>query len=215
MQGSINIVLVEDNGFLAKAMRDKLSLFAEFNLLAVATCESDLVDILQHHTPDLILMDIELPGKNGIQLTQMVRQEYPQVNKIIIVSIYEDDEMIFEAIQAGVDGYLVKETNAAELHKGIHDTMQGGSAMSPSIAAKTLKLLRSPFPKNQNTQHNLSDREIEVLQQLKSGKTYRAIAQVLFLSEGTIRKHVENIYKKLQAHNKLEAVSIAQAKNII
>lgn len=215
MKTTTDILLVEDNVFLAEAMREKLGLFDEFNLLDVAQDENQLRAALDAYLPDLILMDIELPGKNGIELTQIVRREYPQVKKIIIVTVFEDDELVFDAIQAGVDGYLVKDTNAEELRRGIHNTMNNGAAMSPNIAAKALRLLRNPRIVKGSEAHNLSEREIEVLQHLKSGKTYKSIAQSLYLSEGTIRKHVENIYKKLQAHNKLEAVSIAERRNII
>lgn len=215
MKTTTDILLVEDNVFLAEAMREKLGLFDEFNLLDVAQDENQLRTALDTYSPDLILMDIELPGKNGIELTQIVRREYPQVKKIIIVTVFEDDELVFDAIQAGVDGYLVKDTNAEELRRGIHNTMNNGAAMSPNIAAKALRLLRNPRIVKGSEAHNLSEREIEVLQHLKSGKTYKSIAQLLYLSEGTIRKHVENIYKKLQAHNKLEAVSIAERRNII
>lgn len=215
MKTTTDILLVEDNVFLAEAMREKLGLFDEFNLLDVAQDENQLRTALDAYSPDLILMDIELPGKNGIELTQIVRREYPQVKKIIIVTVFEDDELVFDAIQAGVDGYLVKDTNAEELRRGIHNTMNNGAAMSPNIAAKALRLLRNPRIVKGSEAHNLSEREIEVLQHLKSGKTYKSIAQLLYLSEGTIRKHVENIYKKLQAHNKLEAVSIAERRNII
>jgi DNA-binding NarL/FixJ family response regulator len=162
-------------------------------------------------------MDIEMPVLNGIETTQMVKQKYPQI-KIIMLTAFDNDENIFNAIKAGADGYLLKEINPEDLHNGIRDTLNGGAAMNPSIALKTLKLLRNPIDiQNANDQEeiSLSKREVEVLEQLSKGLSYTSIAENLFLSPSTVRKHIENIYKKLQVHSKIEAVQKAKNHNII
>ena len=131
---------------------------------------------------------------------------------------HDNDEHIFNAIQAGADGYLLKETNPQELYKGILETLNGGAAMNPSIALKTLKLLRNPTHiQNQKDQEeiSLSKREVEVLENLSKGHSYTVIAEYLLLSPSTVRKHIENIYKKLQVHSKIEAVQKAKNHNII
>jgi DNA-binding NarL/FixJ family response regulator len=162
-------------------------------------------------------MDIEMPVLNGIETTQIVKQKYPQL-KIIILTAFDNDEHIFNAIKAGADGYLLKEINPDVLYTGIKETLSGGAAMNPSIALKTLKLLRNPIDiqdlKDQ-LKISLSKREVEVLEQLSKGLSYTAIADNLFLSPGTVRKHIENIYKKLQVHSKMEAVQKAKDHNII
>ena len=166
---------------------------------------------------DLILMDIEMPVLDGIETTQIVKQKYPQI-KIIMLTAFDNDESIFKAIKAGADGYLLKEINPEELYKGIKETLNGGAAMNPSIALKTLKLLRNPIDIQNPTDHeeiSLSKREIEVLEQLSKGLSYTAIAENLFLSPSTVRKHIENIYRKLQVHSKIEAVQKAKRHNII
>lgn len=214
----IKIAIVDDNSFLIKAAQEKLSFFEDFSLKFTADNGFDLVEKLEkNHNVDLILMDIEMPKMNGIDATCFVKQKYPQI-KIIMLTVFDNDENIFNAIKAGADGYLLKEVNPKELHQGILDTMNGGATMTPSIAMKTLKLFRNPidFEVVANCEDiKLTTREIEVLEQLSKGLKYNLIADNLFLSVGTIRKHIENIYTKLQVHNKLEAIQKAKNNNLI
>jgi len=214
----IKIAIVDDNSFLIKTVQEKLSFFEDFSLRFTAINGLDLIEKLEkNHTIDLILMDIEMPKMSGIEATCFVKQKYPQI-KIIMLTVFDNDENIFNAIKAGADGYLLKEVNPKELHQGIIETMNGGATMTPSIAMKTLKLFRNPlnFEVVSNCEDiKLTTREIEVLEQLSKGLKYNAIAENLFLSAGTIRKHVENIYTKLQVHNKLEAVQKAKDNKLI
>ena len=214
----IKIAIVDDNSFLISAIKEKLSFFEDISIKHTSLNGSDLLTKLEeNHNLDLILMDIEMPVLNGIEATQIVKQKYPQI-KIIMLTAFDNDENIFNAIKAGADGYLLKEINPEELHNGIIETLNGGAAMNPSIALKTLKLLRNPIdianPKDQEV-ISLSKREVEVLEQLSKGLSYTAIADNLFLSPSTVRKHIENIYKKLQVHSKMEAVQKAKDHNII
>ena len=213
----VRIVIVDDNVFLQKAVAEKLSFFEDLTLKFTALNGVDLLDKLaKNKNIDLILMDIEMPECNGIEATKLVKDKYPQI-KIIMLTVFDNDENIFNAIKAGADGYLLKEVNPKELHQGIHETMNGGAAMNPSIALKTLKLLRNPVEFNTNEQEEikLSTREIEVLEQLSKGLNYNVIAENLFLSPSTVRKHIENIYTKLQVHNKLEAIQKAKTNKLI
>lgn len=214
----VKIAIADDNLFLISAIKEKLSFFDDLTVKISATNGSELlVELEKNPHIDLILMDIEMPILNGIETTEMVKQKYPHI-KIIMLTIFDNDEHIFNAIKAGADGYLLKEINPKNLYEGILETLDGGAAMNPSIAAKTLKLLRSPRDfNNPETQENikLSEREVQVLEQLSKGLSYHVIAEHLFLSTGTIRKHIENIYKKLQVHNKLEAVEKAKKNHII
>jgi len=214
----INLAIVDDNSFLIHAVKEKLSFFDDLDVRFTALEGSYLLKKLEddRHV-DLILMDIEMPGLDGIETTRIVKQKYPHI-KIIMLTVFDNDENIFSAIQAGADGYLLKEIDPDELYRGITETMNGGAAMNPSIAQKTLKLLRNPSaidnPRDKD-EISLSNREIEVLEQLSTGLSYTAIAKNLFLSPSTIRKHIENIYKKLQVHSKIEAVQKARDHNII
>ncbi len=213
----VRIVIVDDNVFLQKAVAEKLSFFEDLSLKFTALNGADLLEKLaKNKNIDLILMDIERPQCNGIEATKLVKDKYPQI-KIIMLTVFDNDENIFNAIKAGADGYLLKEVNPKELHQGIIETMNGGAAMNPSIALKTLKLLRNPVEFNNNEQEEikLSSREIEVLEQLSKGLNYNIIAENLFLSPSTVRKHIENIYTKLQVHNKLEAIQKAKNNKLI
>lgn len=215
---SIKIVIVDDNTFLIKAVEEKLSFFDDLQVKFKVLNGKQLLDkLVDNHNIDLILMDIEMPEMNGIEATSIVKKKYPHI-KIIMLTVFDNDENIFKAIKAGADGYLLKEINAADLHKGILETLDGGAAMNPSIALKTLKLLRNPdivFNTKDKEDIQLTKREVDVLEQLSKGLSYTAIADNLILSTGTIRKHIENIYRKLQVHNKLEAVQKAQRNNLI
>jgi DNA-binding NarL/FixJ family response regulator len=214
----IRIAIVDDNSFLIKTIQEKLSFFDDFSIKFTAFNGQELLNQLdKSHAVDLILMDIEMPQMNGIDATYQVKQKYPQI-KIIMLTVFDNDENIFKSIKAGADGYFLKEVNPQELYNGIHETLNGGAAMTPSIALKTLKLLREPvsFDDGQVAEEvTLTAREIEVLEQLSKGLKYNAIAENLFLSAGTIRKHVENIYNKLQVHNKLEAIQKARNNKLI
>jgi DNA-binding NarL/FixJ family response regulator len=215
---NIKIAIVDDNSFLIKTAQEKLSFFEDFSLKFTAINGVDLIEKLEiNHNLDLILMDIEMPKMNGIEATNQVKQRYPQI-KIIMLTVFDNDENIFNAIKAGADGYLLKEVNPKDLHQGIIETMNGGATMTPSIAMKTLKLFRNPTTFeyiSDQEEYNLTPREIEVLEQLSKGLKYNSIADNLFLSVGTIRKHVENIYTKLQVHNKLEAIQKAKNNKLI
>ncbi|GAA4236339.1 response regulator transcription factor [Postechiella marina] len=215
---NIKIAIADDNSFLIKMVEEKISFFEDLKVSFKALNGEELLNKLELNCNlDIILMDIEMPVLNGIQTTEIVKQKYPHI-KIIMLTVFDNDENIFNAIKAGADGYLLKEVNPKDLYAGIKETLNGGAAMNPSIALKTLKLLRNPIAiNNLGAQENikLTKRETEVLEHLSKGLSYNLIANNLILSKGTVRKHIENIYKKLQVHNKLEAVQKAKKNNLI
>ena len=214
----IRIAIVDDNTFLQKTIQDKLSFFPDVEVRMKAIHGHDIIEKLEkNHNLDLILMDIEMPKMDGIEATAIIKSKFPQI-KIIMLTVFDNDENIFKAIKAGADGYFLKEVNPQELYNGIQETLSGGAGMTPSIALKTLKLLREPLVFDDSIakeEISLTSREIEVLEQLSKGLKYNAIAENLYLSPGTIRKHVENIYTKLQVHNKLEAIQKAKNNKLI
>jgi DNA-binding NarL/FixJ family response regulator len=217
LKNTAHIVIVDDNIFVAKSVEDRLAGFDDLNVDLVSEGAQPILKYLEENNQiDLILMDVEMPEINGIELTQFIKSKYPHI-KIIMLTVFDNAEAIFDAVKAGASGYLLKDISANDLHKGIVQTMNGGAAMSPSIAFKTLELLKNPIVKetSKNETFSLSKREKEVLELLSQGKTYKEIASVLYLSEGTIRKHVENTYKKLQVHNKVQALDKARRNRII
>ena len=212
----IKIAIADDNTFLIQVIKEKLSFFEDLDVkFSVLNGQELLTELSLNNNIDLILMDIEMPVINGIQATEKVKQKYPHI-KIIMLTVFDNDEHIFKAIKVGADGYLLKEINPKDLYEGIKVTLNGGAAMNPSIALKTLKLFRNPVNfESKNEDIKLTEREVQVLEQLSKGLTYNVIASNLFLSSGTIRKHIENIYRKLQVHNKIEAVHKAKHNNLI
>jgi len=214
----IKVLLVEDNFFLQKALEEKLSNFSDIVIKDTAQNGEEAIAILEkNHVVDLILMDIEMPVMNGIKATEIIKSKYPQI-KIVMITVFDNDDNVFNAIKAGADGYLLKETKAEKIHQAIQETLAGGAVMSPSIALKTLQLLKNPrvFDSSEATEIvDLTTREIEVLEQLSKGLKNREIAENLFLSFFTVKKHIENIYRKLQAHNRIEMLQKAKQNKLI
>lgn len=214
----IRIAVIDDNNFLIKSVKEKLSFFEDIAISFSANNGLECMDkICEDSRTDLILMDIDMPRLNGIEATALVKQKYPQI-KIIMLTVFDDDENIFKAIQAGADGYLLKDTSAQELYNAIVQTLEGGAVMTPSIAMRTLNLLRSPLlPQTDEIEETvqLTSREVEVLEQLSTGLSYTSIAENLYIAPNTVRRHIENIYQKLQVHSKVEAVERAKKKRII
>ena len=212
------ILLVDDNFFLQKAIEEKLSVFTDIIIKDTASNGQDAIAILEkNHVFDLLLMDIEMPVMNGIQATEMIKNKYPQI-KILILTVFENDENIFNAIKAGADGYLLKDAKPEKIYQSIIEILEGGAAMSPSIALKAMKLLNNSIDiENQKDKETvlLSTRELEVLEQLSKGLKNQAIADNLFLSISTVKKHIENIYTKLQAHNRIEALQKAKQNKLL
>ena len=212
------LALVDDNVFMLSSVEEKLSLFDEIMVKSTNHGGTSMLQNLEEDSNyDLILMDIEMPGLSGIETTDIIKKKYPHI-KIVMLTVFDNDDNIFNAIKAGADGYLLKDVNPDVLFKGICDTLNGGAAMNPSIALKALKLLRNPDSISDNDKSKvvaLTSREIDVLEQLGKGLSYTKIADNLIISPSTVRKHIENIYKKLQVHNKLEAVDQARKQNLI
>lgn len=215
---NIKIAIAEDNSFLAKVVIEKLSFFNDLKFKFRGENGAELIRKLEcDHNVDVILMDIQMPEMDGIAATEIVKKKYPHI-KIIMITVFDDDENIFNAIKAGANGYLLKEIDAENLHKCILEVINGGAPMTPSIALKTLNLLRNPILAENNEAINeikLSNREIGILEHLSIGLNYNEIANNLIISPSTVRKHIENIYKKLQVHNKVEAVLKAKKHKLI
>lgn len=216
----IKVAVAEDNALLAKSIQEKLSFFDdELKLKFLGINGKDLLAKLEKDSNiDVILMDIQMPEMNGIEATEIISQRYPQI-KVIMLTVLDDEGHIFQAIQAGANGYILKDEPPHVLVDGIKEILEGGAPMSSGIALKALKLLRSPLEsapmKMDENQEALSKRETEVLTQLSKGFDYKQIADNLFISPSTVRKHIENIYQKLQVHNKIEAIQKANKQRLI
>lgn len=215
----INLAFAEDNDFLAKSLTEKLKLFAnQFTLMFRARNGAEMIEYLNNNDGvQVILMDIEMPVLDGIKATEKISKKFPKI-KIIMLTVFDDDDKIFNAIKAGASGYLLKDESVDKIVDGINIVLEGGAPMSATIASKTLRLLRNSDlqrTKSEEDDFNLSKREIEILENLKLGLDYQQTAEKLFISPFTVRKHIENIYRKLQVNNKMQAVQKATAHNIV
>jgi len=216
---NLKVCIAEDNYFLLKAIKEKLSFFEDIAIKFTSNNGAELIGKLEeNHLIDVILMDIQMPVMDGIKAKELIKNKYPHI-KIIMLTVSDDDEDVFKSIKAGANGYLLKEIEAENLYNCILEVVNGGAPMTPSIALKTLNLLRNPnfisCKSEEIDDVQLTKREIEILMQLSKGLNYNEISDNLIISPSTVRKHIENIYKKLQVHSKMEAVMLAQKRNLI
>ena len=202
----INISIVEDDKLIREALRDFIN--EEDRLKCIGSypdCESALDD-LNKNRPDVMLMDIELPGMSGIEGVKKIKEKFPKID-IIMLTVHEDLSLVFQALSAGACGYLDKSSTEEKIIESIKEIYDGGAPMSYKIA----KLVVSSFQKKTETE--LTPREMDVLNLLCDGHSYKEIAYKLFISVGTIRHHIKSIYFKL--HSKSEAVAKALKERIV
>ncbi len=212
----IKIAIAEDNSFLAHSLINKLGLFDDFKVKFHGLNGAELLACLESDSNvDIILMDIQMPEMDGIQATKEVVKRFPHI-KIIMLTVVDDDQMIYQSIQSGASGYLVKESSPQDIYDGIQNTLNGAAALSPEIAFKAMKIIQNPESVNKDSiDFELSERELQVLEQLSSGLNYKQIASNLIISPNTVRRHQENIYKKMGVSNKVEAVQKAYKHKLI
>ncbi len=198
----INIALVEDDNELREHLRTYFDSQKEFKCSFSVDSAENLLWHLKTSEPDIILMDIGLPGMSGIEAMKLVREKYPEV-EIIMLTVYSDPQKIFDALCAGASGYLLKNAPFDELKASIIELKEGGAPMSPQIARKVIDYFK---PKKEVKESVLSDKEKEVVIGLVDGLSYKQIGERLFISFETVRSHIKNIYKKLHVHSKAEII---------
>lgn len=203
----IRIVLYEDN----TKLRENLTLLIDgtpgFTVCgAFRNCDNILQQVGEL-LPDVVLMDIDMPGVNGIDGLRLVRTQHPDL-PILMLTVFDDNQHVFDAIKAGADGYLLKKTPPEKLTAYIRDAYEGGAPMTSSIARQVLQLFARQ-PSDKKDTYNLSEREKEVLQLLVNGYSYKMIAGEIFISIDTVRSHIKKIYEKLHVNSKSEAVAKA------
>jgi len=203
-----NIVIIEDNTDIREGFKILLNNTHGFEVSHVFdSCEKAILSI-ETIEPDVILMDIDLPGMNGIMGTKIIKSKLPKV-EILIVTVFENSERVFEALCAGASGYLTKTSSPLQLITAINEVLEGGAPMSAKIA----RMVIGSFKMVPN--ELLTDREFEVLKLLVDGKSYKTIADNLSVSLGTVKFHIRNIYQKLQVDNKEDAIALARNKKLI
>jgi len=201
----IRVAIFEDNSNLRQGLFNLLEANEGFVCAGVfGHCER-VIENIEESLPDVILMDIELPGINGIEAVKRIREYYPEL-KILMETVFEDDEKVFQSVCAGANGYILKTTPPAEILKAIREIYEGGSPMTPIIASKVLRMFKKTVSTETDDSYHLSVREKEILKCLVEGMSYKLIAGNCFISIETVNGYIKNIYKKLQVHSKSEAV---------
>lgn len=211
----IRVAIFEDNKHLRETFQLLLDTAPGYTCVgAWANC-NELQKALYANPCDIVLMDIEMPGMNGIEATKIIKEHFPNIN-VLIQTVFFEDEHIFNAICAGASGYILKSTTPQGYLEAIRDVQAGGSPMTPGIARRVLELFKTNLqPQSAADDYNLTNQEKKVLQQLVQGKSYKLVAQSLCVSIDTIKTHVRNIYAKLHVHSGTEAVSKAIRDKIV
>jgi DNA-binding NarL/FixJ family response regulator len=211
---NIKVTIFEDNTNLRRGLTTLINGSVGFECVgAFGNCDN-LIKNITDSKPDVVLMDIQMPGMDGIEAVKMLKPQFPKV-KILMETIFEDDEKVFHSICNGAEGYILKNTPPAQILEAIREIYEGGAPMSPSIASKVLAMFKSGTSLIKDESYNLTDREKEVLKYLVDGMSYKMVAEKCFVSLETISSHVKNIYKKLQVHSKSEAVGKAIKGKIV
>jgi len=208
---SITIAIVEDLDEVRDGLKNFISLSQDFKVLNTFNSAEDAIVDIPRLKPDIVIMDINLPGMNGIECIRRIKDKSPDT-QFMMFTVYENDEKVFEALKAGASGYLLKNTGLVQLIESLKELHNGGSPMSANIARKLVSLFRDPKSEKQNLEI-LSQRENEILQLLAKGLLYKEIADQLSIYVSTVRQHIHHIYEKLHVQNRTEAINKAFGKS--
>src|SRR5688572_30663476 len=208
---SISLAIVEDLAEVREGLKQFISLNPEFKIVGAFETAEESVNDLPRLNPDIVIMDINLPGMSGIECIRQLKKKIPHT-QFMMFTVYENDEKVFEALKAGASGYLLKNTGLLQLIEALKELYNGGSPMSANIARKLVTLFRAEHLEAEPTS-GISKRENEVLQLLSKGLLYKEIANQLGISVGTVRQHIHKIYEKLHVQNRTEAINKAFGKN--
>ena len=208
---SISIAIVEDLDVVRNGLKDFISLSTDFLVVGTFKTGEEALQKLPEIIPDIVIMDINLPGMNGIECIRQVKDKSP-ATQFMMFTVYENDDKVFEALKAGASGYLLKNTGLLQIAESVKELHEGGSPMSANIARKMVNLVRGDSDRKTPFLDLLSPREKEILQLLAKGLLYKEIAEQLNITTGTVRIHIHKIYEKLHVQNRTEAINKAFGK---
>jgi DNA-binding NarL/FixJ family response regulator len=210
----IKVALCEDNDSFRESLQQYIADTSGLEVTASLSNAAGIVEQLAADVPHVLLMDIDMPGMNGIEAAALVKAAYPQAN-VLMLTVYEDDEKIFKAILAGATGYLLKKTLPQKIIEAITEVHEGGATMSASIVKKVLNFFHHTPEANVSNAYALSEREKDILRCIVAGDSYKMIADHCHINIGTVRSHINNIYKKLHINSKSEAVAKAIKEKLV
>jgi DNA-binding NarL/FixJ family response regulator len=212
-QMPVKVLIYDDNADRRESLSMLLQSYSQYQVCnSYADC-SNVVQEVAANKPDVVLMDIQMPNVDGLQGVKLIRENFPDI-KVIMQTVFDDDEKIFEAILNGASGYILKRTSSEKVIEAINDALEGGSPMTPSIAAKVLAHFRQQT-QSAIVDYQLTDKEKVILNHLVSGLSYKMIADKCAISYHTVNSHIKKIYEKLHVHSVSEAVSKALNEKIV
>jgi len=201
----IKVAIFEDNRMLRSSLEQLVNSATDMICTGAFADANKLLRSMQLAKPDVVMMDINMPGISGIEAVQVIKEKFPEV-QILMQTVFEENDKIFAAICAGASGYMLKKTPPQKMIEAIRETFNGGAPMTPSVAVKVLAMFRLQTPASKTEFIDLSEREKQILALLVKGKSYKAVAADCFISIDTVSTHVRHIYEKLHVHSKSEAV---------
>lgn len=218
MSKKIRVLITDDHRVVREGLSAILETKEEIEIVGEAKDGGEAVEKARQLLPDVIVMDVSMPGMNGVEATRIIKREMPNIG-IVALTMYEDQQYIFDLVRAGATGYLLKDSDSTEILAAIRAISKGESLIHPSVASKILaefSLLSEGKGRRKSTlEHDLTEREITVLRLVSEGKTNKEIANVLDLSEKTVKNHVRNIFHKLHVFDRTQAAILAIRKGII
>ncbi|MFY0758136.1 response regulator transcription factor [Metabacillus dongyingensis] len=209
----IQILLVDDHTVLRDGIRSILDLEFDIRVVGEAVSGDEVLKKVEELRPDCILMDINLPGKNGIEVTSQVKSQYPNC-RVLVLTMFEDDEYLMEALRAGADGYLLKDSSSEQVVAAIRMVSQGDSVIHPRMTKKLITYHHKDT-KSEPNENMLTKREKEILFELVKGLSNKEIAEVLFISDKTVKIHINKIFKKLNVKSRSQAVIYAVRNQLV
>jgi len=210
----VKVIIVEDNPIFREGVAYFINATYGYTCLKTFENYESLIDTIVDLNPDILISDISLPGMSGIDGVKKVKKLLPNL-KIIMLTVYEDDKRIFDALIAGACGYLSKKTPPVKILEALEEVQNGGSSMNSNIASKVIKLLRASSKPQKENRVEFSSKEKIIIEELANGKTYKIIANELNISVHTVRYHIKNIYEKLHASSQGEAIAKAYKSGLL
>ena len=211
---AIKVSIYEDNTALLESLSYLIQGTSDFHLCAAAANPVHIIENCKNECPDVILMDIDMPVMSGIEATLLVKNAFPDVN-VMMFTVFEDKDKIFDALCAGATGYLLKKTPSSKIIEAIEELYNGGSPISSGIARKVLDYFSNPASSKKTDSYQLSQREQEILKRLLLGDSYKMVADACCISIGTVYSHINAIYKKLHVNSKSEAIIKAIQERLV
>lgn len=210
----IKVAIFEDNKKLRESLEQLVNSSGDMVCTGTFETADKLIHRIQQAEPNVVMMDINMPGISGIEAVKMIKEKFPHIH-ILMQTVFDDNDKIFAAICAGASGYMLKKTTPLKMLEAIRETHAGGAPMTPTVAVKVLQMFRLQNEAEKKEFIDLSDREKEILSLLVKGNSYKSIATVCFISIDTVSTHVRHIYEKLHVHSKSEAVAKAIFQKLI